>query len=341
MTITPVILSGGGGTRLWPVSTLDCPKQFLSLTAQRSMFQLTLARVSDRTTFAAPIIVTGTAHATLVEQQLAGIDATIILEPCARNTAPAIALAALAVADPQTTLLIMPSDHVITDLAAFHAATCAAQPLTDEGWLVTYGITPNGPETGYGYIKMGAALQGSVKRVDRFVEKPDRATAEAMLTEGSYSWNGGIFLFRADIFLGALAIHAPDMLAAAKASVAQAKRNGAFMSPDKAAFEACPADSIDYAVMEKAGRVAVVPANMGWSDVGSWDALYDIGEKDAGGNVATGTVRLDEASNNLVKAEGIRISIHGVQDLIVVANGKEVMILPRGSSQKVRDFAKD
>jgi mannose-1-phosphate guanylyltransferase len=341
MTITPVILSGGGGTRLWPVSTPDCPKQFLSLTAERSMFQLTLDRVSNRTAFAAPIIVTGAAHAQLVEQQLAGTDATIILEPCARNTAPAIALAALAVADPQTTLLIMPSDHVIIDLAAFHAATRAAQRLTEEGWLVTYGIAPTGPETGYGYIKMGAALQNGLQAVDRFVEKPDRATAAAMLAQGNHSWNGGIFLFRADIFLAALAIHAPDMLAAAQASVAQAKRDGAFMRPDKAAFEACPSDSIDYAVMEKADRVAVVSANMGWSDVGSWDALYDIGEKDAGGNVATGTVRLSEASNNLVKADGIRVSIHGVQDLIVVANGSEVMILPRGSSQKVRDFAKD
>jgi mannose-1-phosphate guanylyltransferase len=341
MTITPVILSGGGGTRLWPVSTPDCPKQFLCLTAECSMFQLTLDRVSDRTAFAAPIIVTGAAHAQLVEQQLAGTDATIILEPCARNTAPAIALAALAVSDPQATLLVMPSDHVIADPAAFHAATHAAQPLTDEGWLVTYGITPTGPETGYGYIKMGAALRNGLQQVDRFVEKPDRATAEAMLAEGNHSWNGGIFLFRADIFLGALAIHAPDMLAAAQASVAQAKRDGAFMCPDKAAFEACPSDSIDYAVMEKADRVAVVPANMGWSDVGSWDALYDIGKRDAGGNVASGAVRLDEASNNLVKADGIRVSIHGVQDLIVVANGNEVMILPRGRSQKVRDFAKD
>ncbi len=342
MAIIPVILSGGGGTRLWPMSTPDCPKQFLALTGDHSMFRLTLDRVQDRTRFAAPIIVSGAAHAGVVTSQLAeaGVnDAFVLLEPCARNTAPAIALAALSAADPNAVLLMMPSDHVITDVAAFHAATNAALPLAQDGWLVTYGIAPTGPETGYGYIRMGETLENGLQRVDRFVEKPDHAAAEAMLAEGNYSWNGGIFLFRADIYLSALAIHAPEMLAAAQTAMRGAARDGILIHPDATAFAACPADSIDYAVMEKAERVAVVPVAMGWSDVGSWDALYEIGAKDAHGNVATGAVRLDAASGNLVHAEGLRVSIHGVSDLIVVANGSEVMILPRGSSQKVRDFA--
>jgi mannose-1-phosphate guanylyltransferase len=344
MTITPVILSGGGGTRLWPMSTPDFPKQFLALTGERSMFQMTLDRVRDRTQFRAPIIVSGAAHADIVTSQLkaAGIaDATVLLEPYARNTAPAIALAALAAADPQSVLLVMPSDHVIADLTAFHAATQAALPLANDGWLVTYGIAPTTPETGYGYIRMGEALENGLQRVDRFVEKPERALAEAMLAEGNHSWNGGIFLFRADVFLGALSVHAPNMLAKAQEAMRGAERDGHLIRPEPNAFAACPADSIDYAVMEKAERVAVVPVNMGWSDVGSWDALYDIGERDAGNNVISGTVRLNEAHGNLVKADGIRVSIHGVDDLIVVANGSEVMILSRGSSQAVRDFAKD
>jgi mannose-1-phosphate guanylyltransferase len=344
MPIIPIILSGGGGTRLWPVSTPDCPKQFLNLTAERSMFQLTLDRVQDRELFSAPTIVTGAAHSRTVAEQLGdseNYDASIILEPCARNTAPAIALAALAATDPKGILLVMPSDHVIADVEAFHHATQAAVPLVEDGWLVTYGITPTAPETGYGYIRMGDALQNGVRRVDRFVEKPDRATAKAMLAEGNHSWNGGIFLFRADVYLGTLAVHAPEILAKAQEAMRSATRNGRFIEPEAQAFAACPADSIDYAVMEKAGRVAVVPANMGWSDVGSWDALYDIGTKDSDGNAVSGSVRLDAAHGNLVKADGVRVSIHGVDGLIVVANGSEVMILPRGSSQKVRDFARD
>ena len=341
MAIVPVILSGGGGTRLWPLSTPDRPKQFLALTGDRTMFQLTLDRVNDTQNFAAPIIVANAAHADLVDEQCANENAVILLEPCARNTAPAIALAALAVSDPGAVLLVMPSDHVITNVAAFHAATQAALPLVEAGYMVTYGIAPTGPETGYGYIQMGDTLAGGLQAVARFVEKPDTASAEAMLAQGNHSWNGGIFLFRADTFLGALAVHAPNMLAAAQAAMLTAKRSGNRIAPDEEAFAACPSDSIDYAVMEKAERVAVVPVNMGWSDVGSWDALHQLGGKDEGGNTSIGAVRLSEATGNLIHADGIRVSIHGVDDLIVVANGREVMIMPRGSSQKVRDFAKD
>jgi mannose-1-phosphate guanylyltransferase len=346
--ITPVILSGGGGTRLWPLSTPETPKQFLALTGDKTMFQLTVERVTDRARFAAPIIVANAAHSEIVEEQLAGIgitDAVLVLEPCARNTAPAIALAALTLDDARSPMLVMPSDHVIADTQAFKSATTALLPLVEEGWLATYGISPTGPETGYGYIQIDAEHVTGVHRVARFVEKPDAPRAAEMIAGGDHVWNGGIFLFRADVYLGVLAVHAPDMLVAAQAAIDTAERFDNQIHPDAAAFAACPSDSIDYAVMEKAakeagGRVAVAPVNMGWSDVGSWDSLHEIGQKDEARNVLTGAVRIDSASGNLVYADGIRVSIHGVDDLIVVANGNEVMILPRGSSQKVKDFAK-
>jgi mannose-1-phosphate guanylyltransferase len=342
MRITPVILSGGGGTRLWPLSTPEKPKQFLALTGARTMFQMTVQRVGNKELFSAPYIVSGTTHAEIAEQQLAAIginDAILILEPCARNTAPAIALAALAAGDPDALLLIMPSDHVITDPDSFFAASQKAAAKASEGWIVTYGITPTAPETGYGYIKMGKEIAAGVQQVDRFIEKPDAVNAAAMLAEGNHSWNGGIFMLRADVYLGALAAHAPDILSATQKAIDQATREGQRILPDEAAFATSPSDSIDYAVMEKAERVAVVPVSMGWSDVGSWDALYDLGTKDAGGNAVVGNSRLVESNGNLVQADGIRVSIHGVDDLIVVANGREVMIIPRGQSQKVKDFA--
>lgn len=343
MLITPVILSGGGGTRLWPMSTPETPKQFLALTAKQTMFQLTVQRVIDRTRFNAPVIVANAAHAGIVETQLAEVgitDATIVLEPCARNTAPAIALAALALDDPRSPMLVMPSDHVILDPAAFDAATDALLPLVEDGWLATYGISPTGPETGYGYIQIHAEHAPGVHAARRFVEKPDAESAAKMIASGDHVWNGGIFLFRADIYLGVLSVHAPEMLAAAQAAMSNADRKAGRIYPDPDAFAACPSDSIDYAVMEKAERVAVAPVSMGWSDVGSWDSLHEIGGKDDDGNSTIGKVRLSEASGNLIHADGIRVSVHGVDDLIVVANGKEVLILPRGSSQKVRDFAK-
>lgn len=338
--IIPVILSGGSGTRLWPMSTPERPKQFLPLTDRLTMFQLTASRTADASRFARPLIVANARHADLIEMQLAEIDVepgALILEPCARNTAPAIALAALEAG--AATILVMPSDHVIADSNAFLRAIDAALPLLDEGWLVTFGIAPTGPETGYGYIQSGDALATGVRRVARFVEKPDRTRAEAMIAAGGHYWNGGIFLFRADILVEALARHAPEMLAAARASLAGATRSGARIEPDRAAFAASPSDSIDYAVMEKADRVAVVPVSMGWSDVGSWDALYELGAKDAALNSVCGNVRLLESDGNLIRSDGLRISASGIDNLIIVASGNEVMILPRGSSQDAKKFS--
>lgn len=337
--IVPVILSGGSGTRLWPMSTPERPKQFLPLTHDLTMFQLTALRTKDVTRFAPPIIVANARHADLIEDQLEEIGiapGTLILEPCARNTAPAIALAAIEAGN--APILVMPSDHVIADEKAFQGAIDAALPLVDQGWLVTFGITPTAPETGYGYLRRGEPLKDGVHKVARFVEKPDRARAEEMLSDGEHFWNGGIFLFRADMFLEALATHAPEMLAAAKASIASGSRSGSRLLPDEAAFAASPADSIDYAVMEKAERVAMAPVSMGWSDVGSWDALHELGDKDEAGNSLRGDIRLIEAGGNLIHSDGIRVSVAGVTNLIVVASGNEVMILPRGSSQNVKKF---
>ena len=273
--IIPVILSGGSGTRLWPMSTPERPKQFLPLTDERTMFQLTVGRTADAVRYAPPIIVASERHADLIEAQLEEISvqpAALILEPCARNTAPAIALAALG--GDRAPLLVMPSDHVIGDVDAFHRAIGEALPLLDDGWLVTFGIEPDGPETVYGYIKAGEPLNETTRRVAQFVEKPDRERAEAMLAAGGHFWNGGIFLFRADMFLKALEVHAPAILEAAKASIETANRNGHRILPDAQAFAASPADSIDYAVMEKAANLDVMPYGAGWSDLGDWNAVW-------------------------------------------------------------------
>ncbi len=332
--IIPVILSGGAGTRLWPMSTPERPKQFLALTGSETMFEQTLARCPISSGFSAPIIVGSVGHRTLIESQLANAGITgaqIILEPCARNTAPAIALAALAANSNDAPLLVMPSDHVIADLAAFRAAIAAALPHVEKGWLATFGITPTGPETGYGYIKAGNAIGAAVQRVDRFVEKPELDRAKAMLASGDHFWNGGIFLFRADKYLEVLATHAPDMLRAANAAMDGAVRDGLCTMPNAAAFAASPSDSIDYAVMEKANDVAVAPVDMGWSDVGSWDSLFDIGA--AAGN---GDVLALDSDNCLMRSDGIKIRAVGISDLIVIASGDEILLVPRGESQQVK-----
>ena len=337
--IIPVILSGGSGTRLWPMSRPEMPKQMLALTADATMLQLTAQRTTAHPLFAAPIVAANAFHADQVEAQLGAVAAdaqALILEPMGRNTAPAIALAAIAAGGGPEPILVMPSDHVIADVAAFHEAIERALPMVREGWLVTFGIAPQAPETGYGYIEVADEIAPGVHRVARFVEKPPRDAAEAMLAAGGHYWNGGIFLFRADMYLAALGQNAPDMLVATQQAMSRAERDGIRIFPDRDAFAASPADSIDYAVMEKADRVACVPVDMGWSDVGSWDALHALSDCDGHGNSCKGDIVALDTVDCLVRSDGIRIAMVGVSDLIVVASGNDVLILPRGRSQDVK-----
>jgi mannose-1-phosphate guanylyltransferase len=334
-SITPVILSGGSGTRLWPVSRSECPKQFITLTDERTMFQLTLDRIEGIAGRTAPVIVGNAAHAELIRSQ-GGDGMTLILEPMARNTAPAIALAAIALEAQDSAMLVMPSDHVVTDVAAFHAAIERARPLVAEGWLVTFGIEPDAPETGFGYIALGETLADGISKVERFVEKPDVERATAMLAQGNHVWNAGIFLFSARAYLDALAAHQPAMLAAAREAMAKGSEGGGIILPSAEAFAACPSDSIDYAVMERAEKVACAPVSMGWSDVGSWDALHGLASKDDAGNALQGPAYAIEASGCLVRSDGPAVTVVGASDLIVIATADEVLILPRGRSQDVR-----
>lgn len=338
-TIRPVILSGGAGTRLWPVSVPERPKQLQPMTGARTMLQETVLRVRDAALFSEPLIVAGQGHSEAIDAQLGQIGlppARLILEPAGRNTAPAIALAALE-ADPDELLLVLPSDHVVADPAAFHAAVRIAAPLAEQDWLVTFGIRPDRPETGYGYIKRGNGLGDGAFAAERFVEKPDRATAEAYLADGSYDWNGGIFLLRAGRYLDALEAHAPDILAAAKEAMSAGLRNGTRIRPDADAFASARSESVDYAVMEKDERVAVVPVAMGWSDVGSWDALHELAEKTPSGVAAQGNAIAVDSANCLVRSDGPTVVTIGVEDLIVIATGDAVLVLPRGESQRVRE----
>lgn len=339
--IVPVILSGGAGTRLWPLSTPERPKQFLPLTEARTLLQLTVARVADPARFAPPIIVGSAAHAALLEQQVAetGIAAgSIILEPCPRNTAPAVALAALC-APPGALLLAMPSDHAIGRTDRFLAAVLAGAEAARRDRLVTFGVRPDRPETGYGYIRRGAALGDGALEVAQFVEKPDAATAASYLQSGDYEWNSGIFLFRAGAMLAALESHAPAVLAAAKAALGGAAVEGNRVKPDLVAFGAAPSLSIDHAVMEHTDRAAIVPVDMGWSDIGSWDALFDTAARDEAGNARQGSVTAVDARNCLLHSDGPQVIGLGIEDLIVVATGAVVLVMRRGESQRVKDLA--
>lgn len=333
--VTPVILSGGAGTWLWPLSRRARPKQMLDLTGDGSVLTLTAARVAEPALFAPPMVVAGIEQAEAIERALPGLGA-LILEPAARNTAPAIALAALA-AGADDLLLVLPSDHLIADAQGFRAAVKKGAAFAAEDWIVTFGMKAERAETGYGYIARGGALGEGVFEAERFVEKPDTATAETFVAGGRHDWNGGIFLFRAGAMLETMTRHAPEILRAAEAAMAGASRDGLRIHPDRAAFAASPAQSIDYAVMEKAQKVAVVPLSVGWSDIGSFEALHEISARDADGNAIAGPGLAVDAKGCLIRSEGPLIAAVGVEDLVIVATADAVLVVPRRQSQKVKD----
>lgn len=334
-SITPVILCGGSGTRLWPRSRATKPKPFLPLIGEHTLFQSTLARCADRTRFAAPIVVTGTGHLAHVEAQVGDPETRVIVEPMPRNTAAAIALAALRL-EPDAILLVCPSDHHIADPAAFAAAAAAAADLAAAGYLVSFGIEPTAPETGFGYLQRGEAIAGSAGfAVSRFVEKPDAARAAQFLASGDYAWNGGIFAFTAGKFLAELGTHRPAILDATKRAVELGRASGARFHPDADAFASIQSESVDYAVMENTDRAAMVPVAMGWSDIGNWQALHAARSRDAAGNSVVGAAELVGCSNVLVDSDGPRVSVIGLTDVIVVIDGDEVLVTSAAGAQLV------
>ena len=333
--IRPVILAGGSGTRLWPMSTPAKPKHLLPLIGDSSLFEQTLARFADRGRFGPPIIVANQAQ----EEELTGLlrqvdGAQLVLEPMKRDSAPAIALAANVV-DPEDLLLISPSDHHIADLPAFHAAIEAGRAAAEAGDIVTFGIEPDHPATGFGYI--AAAAGGGVRRVEHFIEKPDLDHATALLDAGGHYWNAGIFLGRASTWLGAIERHVPDIARTTRAAIGAARHDGSIIHPAQEEFARSPSQSIDYAVMEKESAISVVPVAMGWSDIGSWQALFDASTRDAGGNsVAPGHVAFDSAGT-LIRSSGPRVAAIGVEGLVIIATRDAVLVVPREHSQRVRE----
>ena len=340
--LIPLILSGGSGTRLWPVSRKNLPKQFLSLTGQGTLFQQTLARTRLLPDIASPIVVASEDHRFLVAEQLleSGIEgATIVLEPVARNTAPAIALGALQAIerDPEAILLVLPADHLIGDTSNFTGGVELALPAASKVWLVTFGIRPDRPETGFGYIRRAESIGEGVYRVAQFVEKPTLVTAESYLADGGYDWNSGMFMFKAARYLEELGQQAPDMLAAIRAAHASVKVDLDFVRIDPEAFAEVPDNSIDYAVMEKTQRAAVIPVACDWSDIGSWSALWLAGMRDAQGNLREGDTIAVNTCNSLLRSHQRHLlATVGVDDLIVVTTPDATLVAHRDAAQDVK-----
>jgi mannose-1-phosphate guanylyltransferase len=343
--LLPIIMAGGTGSRLWPMSRELYPKQFLKLHGELSMLQETLTRLNGLNT-REPLVICNEEHRFLVAEQLRQIDqlaGNIILEPVGRNTAPAIALAALnAVADgDDPILLVLAADHVIDDAAAFKQAITDAMPFAEEGKLVTFGIVPTGPETGYGYIQRGANLLtdgDGIYNVHRFVEKPNLVTAQEYIASGEYYWNSGMFMFRAKVYLSELAKYRPDILSACEASMEapHLDEDKDFIRVKKEAFMACPDDSVDYAVMEKTAEAVVVPLDAGWSDVGSWSVLWELSEKDESNNVLTGDIFLHNTSNCYINTDEKLVAAVGVENLVIVNTKDAVLVVDKSKVQDVK-----
>jgi len=342
--ILPVILSGGSGSRLWPLSRKERPKQFLSLFGEQSLFQDTVKRTVDIALVSKPLVICNQDHRFLVAEQLQelGVEsAAIMLEPIGRNTAPAITMTALQAMkggeDP--VLLVLPSDHVIENKKLFYAAVMQAKAYADKGKLITFGIVPKKPETGYGYIKAGGQLDvDSVYLVDQFVEKPDLKRAEAYLAAGNYYWNSGMFMFRASCFLEEIKKHAPDILNACRVAFDDCVFDADFVRLNEKTFGGCRSDSVDYAVMEKTSNAVVVPIDAGWSDVGSWSALFDISQADDNGNVTLGRVLTEDVKNSYLRSDKRLLAAIGVENLIVVETEDAVLIAHKDDCQKVKEM---
>lgn len=341
--IIPVVLSGGSGTRLWPLSTPQKPKQFHRLIDEHTMFQQTCLRVSPAADprFGAPLVICNARHEDYVIEQLdeAQISAgAVIAEPIGRNSAPAIAIASLHVQamNPDALLLILPSDHAIPDAAGFRDSIFHGLAAAQRDYIVTLGIRPTGPETGYGYINAGDKLDAHAAEVKRFVEKPDRETAEGYLAAGDYLWNAGMFLFKASAMRAALQQHAPDLLAQANVAYAAAKPSGRHIRLPLDQFSKCKSISIDYAIMEKAANVAVVPVEFAWSDLGSWASIWEQSARDGENNSLHGAAVASDSQGNLVFAEGISVGVLGVEGLVVVATPNGVLVIPRDRTEEVR-----
>jgi len=342
LKITPVIMSGGSGTRLWPLSHSSKPKQFHALTSNITMLQETILRVTstEEIHFLPPVIICANSHRDIVDEQIRAIDrpiAKLVLEPFGRNTAAAAYIAASVVndLDPMSLVLLLPADHVVADPISFMKVIAAAAEVA-RSRIVTFGIEADGPETGYGYIKKGDFLSNGVFTVRKFAEKPDRDTAIRYLSEGDYTWNAGIFLFSPQIMMQEMNKYAPNIADQSAKSLEKSSLDGSVVALDPNAFDQCPSEPIDIAVMEKTSLAAVAPCNMGWADVGSWSELHRIVAHDVDDNFLHGAVAVIDSSNNLIWSEGPPVAVIGVSNLVIVSTKEGVIVLPMDRSQDVK-----